>query len=38
LNNTWLAKETASDPFNAAFPIPRAEQDARGGSVTGCTA
>jgi hypothetical protein len=38
LNGTWLKPETATDPFNAAFPIPRAEQDARGGTVTGCEA
>ena len=38
LNANFFAKETTTDPFNAAFPIPRAEQDARGGSVTGCTA
>ncbi len=29
LNATFLRKEVASDPFNAAFPIPRAELDAR---------
>lgn len=29
LNGTYLKKETATDPYNAAFPIPRAEQDAR---------
>jgi hypothetical protein len=34
LNNTYLRKETASDPFNAAFPIPRAEIDARNGDIT----
>lgn len=30
LNNTYFVKETATDPFNAALPIPRAELDARG--------
>lgn len=29
LNGTYLKKETATDPYNAAFPIPRGEQDAR---------
>ncbi|HEY0242359.1 MAG TPA: RagB/SusD family nutrient uptake outer membrane protein, partial [Gemmatimonadaceae bacterium] len=33
LNNTYFRKETATDPFNAAFPIPRAEQDARNNDV-----
>ena len=30
LNNTYLRKETATDPFNAAFPLSRAELNARG--------
>jgi len=30
LNATYLRKETATDPFNAALPIPRAELNARG--------
>lgn len=30
LNGTYLRKELPSDPFNAAFPIPRAELNARG--------
>lgn len=38
LTSAFFPKETPTDPYNAAFPIPRAEQDARGGSVTGCTA
>ncbi|HVF38865.1 MAG TPA: RagB/SusD family nutrient uptake outer membrane protein [Gemmatimonadaceae bacterium] len=38
LNATFFRRELPTDPFNAAFPIPRAEQDARGGSVTGCVA
>lgn len=29
LNNTHFAKELSTDPFNAAFPIPRAELNAR---------
>jgi hypothetical protein len=33
LNNTYLRKETATDPFNAAFPLSRAELNARGVSV-----
>jgi starch-binding outer membrane protein, SusD/RagB family len=33
LNNTYLRKETTTDPFNAAFPIPRAEQDARNNDI-----
>ena len=37
LNGTYLRKETATDPFNAAFPIPRAEIDARNGD-TACHA
>jgi hypothetical protein len=31
------AKELSTDPFNSAFPIPRAELNARGGSVGACT-
>lgn len=38
LNGTYFAKELPNDPFNSAFPIPRAEQNARGGTVTGCVA
>lgn len=37
LNATYLRKETTTDPFNSAFPIPIAERDARGGSFV-CTA
>jgi len=33
LNATYHQKETASDPFNTAFPIPKAEADARGGNI-----
>jgi hypothetical protein len=33
LNNTYLRKETATDPFNAAFPLSRAELNARGVTV-----
>lgn len=29
LNATFLRKETPTDPFNAAFPLPRAELNAR---------
>lgn len=32
------AKELPGDIFNSAFPIPRAEQNARGGSVGACSA
>lgn len=39
LNATFLRKETATDPFNAALPIPRAELNARGLTVNpACTA
>lgn len=38
LNSAFFPPEVPTDPYNAAFPIPRAEQDARGGTVTGCTA
>jgi hypothetical protein len=37
LNASYLRKETTTDPFNSAFPIPQAERDARGGSFA-CTA
>lgn len=30
LNATYLRKETATDPFNAALPLPRGELNARG--------
>jgi hypothetical protein len=30
LNGTYLRKETATDPYNAAFPLSRAELNARG--------
>ena len=30
LNSTYLRKETATDPYNAALPLPRAELNARG--------
>ena len=30
LNSTYLRKETSTDPYNAALPIPRAELNARG--------
>lgn len=33
LTATYRNKETASDPFNTAFPIPKAEADARGGNI-----
>lgn len=33
LNATYLDKETATDPFNAAFPIPKAEADYRAGDI-----
>jgi len=38
LNATYLRKETATDPFNSALPIPRAELNARGLTVNpACT-
>jgi hypothetical protein len=37
LNGTYLRKETTTDPFNSAFPIPKTEADPRGG-VVACTA
>jgi hypothetical protein len=38
MNATYLKKETATDPFNAALPIPRAELNARGLTVNpACT-
>ena len=38
LNNTFLRKETTTDPFNAALPIPRGELNARGLTVNpACT-
>jgi hypothetical protein len=30
LNSTYLRKETATDPYNAAFPLSRPELNARG--------
>ena len=33
LNAAFFPKEQPSDPYNAAFPIPRAEIDARGGDI-----
>lgn len=39
LNNTFLRKETPTDPFNAALPLSRGELDARGLTVNpACTA
>lgn len=39
LNNTYLPKELSTDPFNAAFPIPRAELNARNlTNAPACTA
>jgi starch-binding outer membrane protein, SusD/RagB family len=39
LNNTYLPKELSTDPFNAAFPIPRAELNARSlTNAPACTA
>ncbi|HEY1951351.1 MAG TPA: RagB/SusD family nutrient uptake outer membrane protein [Gemmatimonadaceae bacterium] len=38
LNATYLRKETATDPFNAALPLPRAELNARNVTVNpACT-
>jgi starch-binding outer membrane protein, SusD/RagB family len=34
LNATFYPKQTATDVYNTAFPIPKAEFDARGGDVT----
>lgn len=33
LNQTFLVKETPTDPYNAAFPIPKAESDFRNGDI-----
>ncbi|MBA2687374.1 MAG: hypothetical protein H0U64_04665 [Gemmatimonadaceae bacterium] len=39
LNATFLRRETSTDPFNAAFPLPRAELNARNlTSNPACTA
>ncbi len=39
LNNTFLRKETPTDPFNAALPLSRGELDARGVTTNpACTA
>ncbi|MFL5560408.1 MAG: hypothetical protein ACJ79K_02950 [Gemmatimonadaceae bacterium] len=39
LNATYLPPELSTDPFNAAFPIPRAELNARGlSNAPACTA
>ncbi|WP_219338915.1 hypothetical protein, partial [Staphylococcus haemolyticus] len=39
LNATCLRKETSTDPYNAALPLPRGELDARGVSTNpACTA
>ena len=39
LNDTYLPKELSTDPFNAAFPLPRAELNARGlSNAPACTA
>lgn len=38
LNATYYPKQTATDAYNTAFPIPKAEFDARGGNITpACT-
>jgi hypothetical protein len=38
LNSTYLRKETSTDPYNAALPLPRAELNARGVTVNpACT-
>jgi len=38
LNATYLRKETTTDPFNSALPLPRAELNARGITVNpACT-
>lgn len=34
LNATYYPKQTATDAYNTAFPIPKAEFDARGGNIT----
>lgn len=33
LNSTFFKAEVTGDPFNSAFPIPKAEADARGGKI-----
>jgi hypothetical protein len=38
ISATFMRKETATDPFNAALPLPRAELNARGATVNpACT-
>jgi hypothetical protein len=34
LNATYYPKQTATDAYNTAFPIPKAEFDARNGNIT----
>ena len=38
LNSTYYAPVFAADPYNKAFPIPKPEADARGGTAPACTA
>lgn len=37
LSSTYFRPEFASDPYNKAFPIPKPEADARGGTAPACT-
>ncbi|MGZ5493551.1 MAG: hypothetical protein ACXWHG_08060 [Thermoanaerobaculia bacterium] len=37
LTPTYFRPEFASDPYNKAFPIPKPEADARGGTAPACT-
>lgn len=38
LSAAFFRQEFTTDPFNKAFPIPKAEADARGGTAPACTA
>ena len=37
LSQTYFRQEFPTDPYNKAFPIPKAEADARGGTAPACT-
>lgn len=37
LTSTYFRPEFTSDPYNKAFPIPKPEADARGGTAPACT-
>ena len=38
LSGTYFRAEFPADPYNKAFPIPKPEADARGGTAPACTA